>query len=207
MFDLGVTVVGVKSIAKVTEHGDGWSVHLWAPHGHAERITVQQVIGRWRVSFAWKPDADPGSGPHRMQVDPVAGYNPDPVGVSSTVMRQIDFRRAGELFRLSLPDAEQANEETRAQWVESSGTALRDAASKGVTDLYLALLADTYVRLVQVGERSVTATLADMAAKKPDTIRTHLKEARKRDLLSSIPGKAGGRLTKAARDLINLKDQ
>ncbi|GDY54216.1 hypothetical protein SVIO_048390 [Streptomyces violaceusniger] len=47
----------------------------------------------------------------------------------------------------------------------------------------------------------VTGTV--VTDKRPETIRSHLKEARKRDLLTTVPGKAGGQLTTKAREITN----
>lgn len=48
---------------------------------------------------------------------------------------------------------------------------------------------------------NVTAYLAELTHKRPEAIRGHLKEARKRDLLTTVPGKAGGQLTRKAREI------
>ena len=129
-------------------------------------------------------------------------------GLSSTVVRQLDFLRAADDWResrdsmRSLTGKRRTYEHVRAEMIESLSAALRAALSGGISDTYLATLSQGYVALVRIGDRSVTATLAEAAGKAPETIRAHLKEARKRDLLTTVRGRAGGRLTDKAEAIL-----
>ncbi|MEU1826368.1 hypothetical protein ABZ502_28515 [Streptomyces abikoensis] len=164
-----------------------------------EPIEITQTVGPWRILMRWDADADPASGPTRVLVTPDPDAAPEAVhvGVSSTVVRQIDFRRAGDQFRAARPAAT-AHDIAH----DAEGEVLRWLLkTEGISDAYLAFLAEAYVRAVERAVPNVTAHLAELTAKRPETMRGHLKEARKRDLLTTVPGKAGGRLTPKAREI------
>ena len=46
--------------------------------------------------------------------------------------------------------------------------------------------------------------LAELVDKSPETIKIHLKEARKRELLTTVKGRAGGHLTSKARQILQI---
>ncbi|MFJ6790446.1 hypothetical protein [Streptomyces angustmyceticus] len=165
----------------------------------SEHIEITQDVGPWRVLMRWAADADPASGPTWVLVTPHPDADPASTqgGVSSTVLRQVDFKNAADQFRAARPT------ETRHEVAQDAeAEALRWLlASEGVSDAYLAFLAESYVRAVSRAVPNVTAHLAELTHKRPETIRGHLKEARKRDLLTTVPGKAGGQLTAKAREI------
>ncbi|SOE07976.1 hypothetical protein [Streptomyces sp. Ag109_G2-15] len=165
----------------------------------SEHIEITQDVGPWRVLMRWAANADPASGPTRVLITPHPDADPATTqgGVASTVLRQIDFKKAGDQFRVARPaDSEQqVTQDTEAE-------ALRWLlGNEGISDAYLAFLAESYVRAVARAVPNVTAHLAELTHKRPETIRGHLKEARKRDLLTTVPGKAGGQLTPKAREI------
>ncbi|KAA6214099.1 hypothetical protein CP973_33715 [Streptomyces albofaciens JCM 4342] len=165
-----------------------------------DHIEITQDIGPWRVLLCWAADADPASGPTRVLITPRPDADPADTqgGVASTVLRQIDFKKAGEQFRSVRPTSTE-----REIGQDPEGEGLRWLLnSEGVSDAYLAFLAESYVRAVSQAVPNVTAHLAALAHKRPETIRGHLKEARKRDLLTTVPGKAGGRLTPKAAEIV-----
>lgn len=158
-----------------------------------EHIEITQDVGPWRILMRWAVDADPASGPTRVLITPHPDADPAATqgGVASTVLRQIDFKKAGDQFRSVRPAS---TERDVAQ--DAEGEVLRWLLdSEGISDAYLAFLAESYVRAVAQAVPNVTAHLAELTNKRPETIRGHLKEARKRDLLTTVPGKAGGQLT------------
>ncbi|MFF5858008.1 hypothetical protein ACFY8B_20655 [Streptomyces sp. NPDC012751] len=108
-------------------------------------------------------------------------------------------KRAGDQFRAARP-ADPERQVTEDAEAEALRWLLR---SEGISDAYLAFLAEAYVRAVSRAVPNVTAYLAELTQKRPETIRGHLKEARKRDLLTTVPGKAGGQLTAKAREITN----
>lgn len=165
-----------------------------------ERIEITQDVGPWRVLMRWDADADPASGPTRVLITPHPDADPASTqgGVSSTVLRQVDFRKAGDQFRAARPTGTE-HEVTQ----EAEGEVLRWLlTAEGISDAYLAFLAESYVRAVSRATPNVTAHLAELTNKRPETIRGHLKEARKRDLLTTVPGKAGGQLTRKAWEIV-----
>ncbi|PWV72797.1 hypothetical protein DFR69_108109 [Nocardia neocaledoniensis] len=72
----------------------------------------------------------------------------------------------------------------------------------GVTDVYLATLSETYLLLIQTGEKNVAGKLAEMVDRTPSGVLQQLKRARKAELLTSIPGRAGGQLTPKAEEIL-----
>ncbi|PCG83877.1 hypothetical protein CIB93_22095 [Streptomyces sp. WZ.A104] len=165
----------------------------------SEHIEVIQDVGPWRILMRWAADADPASGPTRVLITPHPDADPAATqgGVASTVLRQVDFKKAGDQFRSARPtdtepDVNQDAEGEGLRWLLDS---------EGISDAYLAFLAESYVRAVAQALPNVTAHLAGLTNKRPETIRGHLKEARKRGLLTTVPGKAGGQLTEKAREI------
>lgn len=156
--------------------------------------TAGQRIGPWSVWMEWPDDADQG-GPARLVIEPADDALPFETagGLSSTVLRQINFQDAIDQWRRESPGT---------VLDEYFGARLCDLLSEGVTDRYLAYLASVYVGMVQAGEKGLTLKLADAIDKKPDTVKSHLKAARKRELLTVIPGKAGGQLTEKATEIL-----
>ena len=130
-------------------------------------------------------------------------------GLSSTVLRQIDFAGARSEWSDELVANPPGPVHPKPDWLvtpwgkgeinELRSEQLRDALARdGVSDGYLALLAEAYEALVRSGERSVAVKLSEMTGRSPDTVKQHLHKVRKAGMLTSIPGKAGGRLTPKA---------
>lgn len=156
--------------------------------------TADLRIGPWQVFMEWSEDADQG-GPVYLSIEPGDDADPWEIagGLSSTVLRQINFQEAIDQWRRESPGTV-LDEYFRER--------LRELVSEGVTDQYLAYLASVYVGMVRAGEKGITAKLADATGKKLDTVKAHLKAARKREFLTVIPGKAGGQLTEKAAALL-----
>jgi hypothetical protein len=156
----------------------------------------------------WAAGVEDG-GPRRLTIQPVGGF---PVGgLSSTVLRQIDFRKAIEVFRLQI-GADLDQDATRT--AEASAVAnwhakrLRSVLAGGVTDDYLALLASEYVRAVNRGQARVNDYLAEMAGTPVSTIRGHLGRARRRGFLTGDPGRKGGDLEpEAVKIMERIEDE
>ncbi|SHK32987.1 hypothetical protein SAMN05443637_10543 [Pseudonocardia thermophila] len=162
------------------------------------QTVVKQRVGPWVAEFAWPIDVDQG-GPRSVTIRPAKDADPTQVaaGISSTVVRRLDFAEAARKRR-ELRAAVDAVEDDPAERRRRARAALRKALSHGVDDRYLAILAAEYVHLVVTGERAVTAALAEMVGRSPETVRAHLKEARRRELLTASKGRAGGELTDRA---------
>lgn len=166
--------------------------------------SVMQSLGEdWVVVMEW-PDGVDNGGPCRLEIKP-AGDCP-PGGLSSTVVRQIDFRRAVESMReqVSASGQRDAQHEAVERW---RADRLRTALTEGVTEDYLVLLADAYVRAVNRGQVNPNEYLAEMAGKSTSTVRGHLWQARKRGFLTGSPGRKGGQLTNDAASIIERLDE
>lgn len=152
---------------------------------------VEQIYGDWVVRMEW-PDGVYNGGPGRLIIEPVNGSLPVG-GLSSTVLRQIDFRSAVDKFLTQVTPPEHRRD---------AGLAIRDESRAGVTDLYLALLSEAYVSAVHCGQVNINEYLAELVEKPVNTIRGHIWQARKRDLLTGSPGRKGGALTAKARNVL-----
>ena len=154
----------------------------------------------------WPDDEDQG-GPVSITIEPADDATDDELigGLSSTWLRQIDFRAAREKWALVMA-AKKASEAHIAAIDPEQVTRVRAEQLQrilgrdGVSDGYLAFLAEAYVFLVRRGERSVAAKLAEMTGRSPDTMKQHLHRVRKAKMLTTIPGKAGGQLTDKATE-------
>lgn len=176
-------------------------------------VSVTQRIGPWEVQLGW-PDDPSQVGPVSITITASSDATDDQLigGLSSTVLRQIDFPAARSdwhverlVERAGSPDssAPQGSPKwspwTAEEVMESRTQDIKKALTDGgVSDGYLALLAEAYVALVGSGERSVAKKLAEMTGRSPDTMKQHLHRVRRAGMLTSIPGKAGGLLTAKA---------
>jgi len=162
-------------------------------------VGIPQRVGPWQVRMNW-PDDEDQIGPVSITITAAPDATDDELigGLSSTVLRHIDFRRARENWlavRKIRPQKKQHitwKDNWRAEQLQQL------LARDGVSEEYLAFLAEAYLVLVQFGERSVAATLAEMTGRSPDTMKQHLHKVRKAGMLTAIPGKAGGKITPKA---------
>ncbi|WP_280179886.1 hypothetical protein [Nocardia cyriacigeorgica] len=172
-------------------------VERFHEHKYDGGIRLERRLGPWVVKMDWPDDAE--YGPRRMEIHPAEDATPEEVqaGLSTTVLRRVEFQPARrKLDELRMTDEEQ----DRVHAIEYLRLA---AADRSISDEYLAGLASAYVELVKAREPNVTAKLAEIAGKAPETIRIHLGKVRKAGFLTSIPGKAGGQLTDAAKEILD----
>jgi hypothetical protein len=166
-----------------------------------------QRVGEWVVVLEWPAGVENG-GPAKLTIEPIGDM---PVGgLSSTVLRQIDFRAGIEQLR-ELVEQDADRDKVRAAQdaadTEWRADRLRSALASGVTDDYLALLSDEYVRAVNRGQAMINDHLADLVGNTPSTIRGHLWQARKRGFLTGSPGRKGGQLGPEAEKIVNRIDE
>ena len=83
---------------------------------------------------------------------------------------------------------------------------LSDAGDRRRDDLYYALVADAYVSTTSRGDKRPVMTLALVTGSNVETMRSRIREARNRGLLTGESGKAGGSLTDKAREMLKLAD-
>jgi hypothetical protein len=170
------------------------------PSRRTPKVVIEQTIGPWQVALAWPDDADQG-GPVAISIKAYKDATDDDLvgGLSSTVLRQVDFQAA----RAKWMDAKAKYLDQQDGMDKLRAAELRRVLDRdGVTDTYLALLAYSYVHLTRAGERSVSKKLAVMTGRSPDTVKQHLHRVRKEGLLTAISGKAGGKLTVKAIKII-----
>ncbi|MFD8550542.1 hypothetical protein ACFV08_02850 [Streptomyces fradiae] len=168
-----------------------------------EGIEMEQRIGSWKVVM-WRPVASSLGGPVEMRIEPHEDGDPQEIarGISSTVLRQVDtgafIDALGSTGQPSDDDAEREAERLRTELAE---------ASKRLSDRYLAMLAASYVRVVDIGERAPIQALEEITGAKQPTLKGHLRAARQRGFLTKVEGKAGGRLTEKAIGILEgMKD-
>lgn len=153
--------------------------------------SVTQILGEWTVQMEW-PEGVFNGGPSRLVIEPTEGYRPAR-GLSSTVLRDVDFRSAVDQFQKQI----KGEKIPRSNMNEA-----RAALASGVTDRYLALLSAAYVELVNRGQEHINDHLAELMGRPTPTIRGHLWQARKKGLLTGVPGRKGGELTSKARTIL-----
>ncbi|GAB3912737.1 hypothetical protein ACFQ1S_03125 [Kibdelosporangium lantanae] len=168
---------------------------------------VTQDIGPWQVLMQWAPGGVEGAGPRYLTIRPAEGATDADLaaGLSSTVLRQVDFQAALAKWRTFT-----AGDDTRVSefqkhlqpYVESFTSVLRATLAEGVTDRYLAWLSAAYVTIVKAGEKSVNENLGQLIGRNAGTARSHLTKARALNLLTKMEGKAGGDLTEKAQLII-----
>lgn len=163
-----------------------------------QRSVMQAIGDDWVVVMEWPAGVEDG-GPARLVIEPIGKM---PVGgLSSTVLRQIDFRGGIEGLREQI--AASAAREAEAKGLrEFERDQLRQAMSDGVTRQYLALLAWHYVRAADRGQANINEYLAELVGKPVGTVRGHLIRARRDGLLSGTHGKKGGELSADASELV-----
>ncbi|WKK21553.1 hypothetical protein QZH56_22170 [Streptomyces olivoreticuli] len=156
---------------------------------------ISQQHGGWVVRMWWPSGAVTG-GPQRMTVEPAEGVEPRDVvrGISTTVLRRLDIAAAMNLAKMA-PEAQRTLEEFARRLDEAGEAAGRILAAEGVSERYLATLAATYTGMADGGAPAPVPWLARLIDRRPETIKDHLKKARRDGFLSTVAGKAGGELT------------
>ena len=161
--------------------------------------SVMQAVGDdWVVVMEW-PDGVEDGGPARLVMEPVDKM---PVGgLSSTVLRQIDFRDAIERHRKQLAESRQRVRPLQ-KLRDFERAQLRSALADGVTDYYLALLSWQYVQATGRGQANINDYMAELVGKPVGTVRGHLIRARQSGFLTGSHGRKGGELTEAAEEIL-----
>lgn len=75
-------------------------------------------------------------------------------------------------------------------------------ANEGVSERYLVMLATTYKSMADMGAPAPIPWLARLIDRRPETVKDHLKKARRDGYLSTLAGKAGGELTDKSRSVL-----
>jgi hypothetical protein len=174
---------------------------MWYGQPMSELIggTIQQEIDGWVVEMTWA-DGATQTGPATLTIRPKDLENVPAGGLSSTVLRQIDFRAGATMLR-ELTGVTEWIKEGQAKGPKPMDM-VREALSEGISDDYLSLLAIEYVGRVNAGQDKPVDRIAEGLGKSLGTVKGHLWQARKRGLLEGgSAGRKGGQLTERASDL------
>lgn len=155
------------------------------------RESYRQRIGGWSVLMEWSENAEAG-GPTRLVIEPADPDNPPVRGLSSTVLRKINFKEAeSALDKFFFDTTREANRSADV----STGNRLRERLAGGISPEYLVDLCVAYTRLVSRGRDHPTEYLAELIGKSPSTIKGHLWQAKEKGLFVGSHGRVGGELT------------
>ncbi|MFJ3867730.1 hypothetical protein [Streptomyces nigra] len=163
---------------------------------------VTQQQGAWAVRMWW-PMGPVNGGPQRITIEPAEDAPAREVvrGVSTTVLRRLDIAAALKLAKQA-PEAQRTLEEMAGKlngMGEAAGLALQ---REGVSQRYLALLVATYTAMADSGTPAPIPWLARLIGRRPETVKDHLKRARRDGFLTTVAGKAGGELTDRAEAVL-----
>ncbi|MER5886194.1 hypothetical protein ABT160_20420 [Streptomyces sp. NPDC001941] len=165
-------------------------------------VEVGVFQGNWLVRMWW-PEGAIAGGPQRLTVTAVEDAPPGEVrrGISSTVLRRLDIAGAVRRAQALAPQAPPWR--IASERLEDLATRTGDVlAAEGVSDRYLARLCGLYDDLARRGVRAPVPWLAERIGRSPQTVRDHLKAARRDGLMTALTGKSGGELTDRARVLL-----
>lgn len=156
----------------------------------------------WVCEMEW-PEGERQGGPRTLVIRPSNPNNYPTGGISSTLLREIDFRQALKRLRRRL-DFNERFEKRREKAREAGLARLRRFVGTGITDEYLVVLSREYLRAVDDGVAKPLEFLAKETGQSHAAIKNHLWQATRRGLLQRNPGRAGGTLTERAREILQL---
>src|SRR3954468_524985 len=138
----------------------------------ASRFVPMQLNDEWEIDLEWH-EGDYQGGPAAMWIRPMNPDSPPQGGLSSTVLRQVDFREAKAKLQKQLasdphgwrgsPARQQKQDAERLE-------RLREQLAKGVSTEYLALLSSNYILRVNSGQPKPVEHLAEDLGKSLQTI-------------------------------------
>jgi len=163
---------------------------------------ITQEQGAWVIRMWW-PTGPITGGPQRITVEAAEGSATRDVarGISTTVLRRLDLAAAIKLAEKA-PELQQGMEEVTAKVEEAGSAAGLLLTNEGVSEPYLAMLASTYKTMADLGAQAPVPWLARLIGRRPETVKDHLKRARREGYLTTVAGKAGGELTEKATQVL-----
>ncbi|BEL40423.1 hypothetical protein [Mycobacteroides abscessus] len=165
-----------------------------------DRTVFHDLGDGWTVEMTWRGGEYQG-GPASVWVHPTDDEELPFGGLSSTVLRKLDFQKAKADLLAAV--AARPNGWRKRQPVDHDDFEfLRLLLAKGVTEDYLALLSSHYMRRVQDGKPKPVERLANELGRPLQTVRGHLWKARKAGLLEGSAGRKGGILTAEAMAIL-----
>jgi len=164
---------------------------------------IIQEQGAWLIRMWWPTGAITG-GPQRITVEAAGDSAARDVarGISTTVLRRLDLAAAMKLAE-SAPELQQGVQEAAGKVEEAGSSAGLLLANGGVSEIYLAMLAATYKTMADMGAPAPVPWLARLIGRRPETVKDHLKRARREGYLTTVAGKAGGELTEKATETLS----
>ena len=162
---------------------------------------VELDLGEWVAEMEW-PEGQTQGGPVTLLVRPA---DPDAYptgGLSSTVLRRINFREASALLQRQRT-AGTVRQKVLDRLDAKRLDRLRVELSNGITTDYLALLSSVYLARVNRGLPKVVESIAEDLGKGLQTIRGHLWQARNQGLLIGAQGRKGGKLSPEAWKIVD----
>jgi hypothetical protein len=166
--------------------------------------TIPQDLGDWIAEMTWT-EGETQAGPSMLVIRPKDLVNVPAGGLSSTILRQVDFRQGAAKLRESM-DVYDSSMELIRKAKKKGPTPMdgvRKALGEGIKDPYLALLAERYVTLVNTGYEKPVDYLADELGRSLPTIKGHLWQARKRGILvGGSAGRKGGHVSEEGIQLV-----
>ncbi|MFJ8140473.1 hypothetical protein [Streptomyces sp. NPDC096013] len=163
---------------------------------------ITQEQGAWVIRMWW-PAGPIAGGPQRITVEASGDAVTRDVarGISTTVLRRLDLAAAMKLAEQA-PELQQGMAEVTAKVEEAGSSAGLLLADQGVSETYLAMLAATYKTMADTGAPAPVPWLARLIGRRPETVKDHLKRARREGYLTTVAGKAGGDLTEKATEAL-----
>ncbi|WP_411140330.1 hypothetical protein [Streptomyces sp. x-80] len=181
-------------------------------NGRTGGIWSEQQQGAWGIRMWWPETPRPTGGPQHVEISPVGDAPKGDVarGISTTVLRRLDLALAiadaqaqYDMSNISQEHrAEMERHDTREAMELNAFAAHAFLEQVGVSPRYLAVLSAAYVAAVETGETAPAHYLAQAVERRPETIKDHLKKARRDGYLTSLPGKPGGELTDKTREIL-----
>lgn len=168
-----------------------------------DQYSVTMDLGpnmEWVAEMQW-PEGETQGGPAVLVIYPA---DPDACpagGLSSTVLRDVDFGYARDKLRASLSNSKRW-EHARRRTEDALSSLLAEHAGGAITSEYLALLSRVYVGAVQDGLDKPLDHLAVLTGNSASAIKNHLWQATRKGLLERSPGRAGGHLTSKGRAVL-----
>jgi hypothetical protein len=158
-------------------------------------VQIEQEIGGWTAELYWVAD-DIQGGPTRVVIRPTDEKQVPIGGVSSTILRQINFRACATKARAKvaaedLAFEQESEDEKPPQVAMPLLGAMLDTS--GVTDVYLVLLATEYLARVARGDEKPVDRIAEELGRSLGTVKNHLWRARGDGFLKGgSAGRKGG---------------
>ncbi|MQS38376.1 hypothetical protein [Streptomyces katsurahamanus] len=161
---------------------------------------VTQEQGGW-VIHMWWPTGPVSGGPQRITIEKAEDAPAREVarGISTTVLRRLDLAGAVKLVEENAPQAQEALEDVAGALNQLGTMAGLLLEREGVSAAYLAVLVSAYKGMSDSGAPAPVPWLARLIGRRPETVKGHLKQARRDGYLTTVTGKAGGELTDKAK--------